>query len=120
MGFILGPKVLSILNTGDFGKMGGVLTTIALSVILFEGGVNLKIKPLKKAWDETLLLTLPTFVLSMLLFTTLLSRIGCRKKVCNMKLEISKEVIKNTVVCNRNFQFLRNQEKSEHPESKII
>lgn len=69
MGFLLGPKVLGMLSTRDFGIMGEVLTTIALIVILFEGGVNLKIKSLKKAWDETLLLTLPTFLLSMLLFT---------------------------------------------------
>ena len=69
MGFLLGPKALNILSTRDFGNMGEILTTIALIVILFEGGVHLKIKPLKKAWDETLLLTLPTFLLSMLLFT---------------------------------------------------
>lgn len=45
LGYILGP-VLDILSANDFGKVGSVLSTLALIVILYEGGLHLKTKDL--------------------------------------------------------------------------
>jgi cell volume regulation protein A len=61
IGIILGP-VLHIVSTEDFGKVGPVFTTIALVVILFEGGLELSIEPLRKSWRSALVLTLVSYL----------------------------------------------------------
>jgi potassium/hydrogen antiporter len=40
VGLLLGP-VMGWVNAADFGKVGPVIATIALVVILFEGGTSL-------------------------------------------------------------------------------
>jgi potassium/hydrogen antiporter len=45
LGYLLGP-VLGILDQGDFGKVGAVLATLALIVILYSGGLELSAKEL--------------------------------------------------------------------------
>ncbi|MCK5598190.1 cation:proton antiporter [bacterium] len=65
LGILIGPKLLNITSADYFGRFGSILTTIALVVILFEGGTGLNLKILRSAWDETLLITIPTFVLTM-------------------------------------------------------
>ncbi|MCB0413856.1 MAG: cation:proton antiporter [Bdellovibrionales bacterium] len=44
-GYILGP-ILGILHVSDFGKVGDIVSTLALIVILYEGGLHLSTKDL--------------------------------------------------------------------------
>ncbi len=57
IGIVIGP-VLNIVGPEDFGKIGHVFTTIALVVILFEGGLELRIEQLLTTWRGTLVVTL--------------------------------------------------------------
>lgn len=45
LGYLLGP-VLGVLDSSDFGKVGGIISTLALIVILYEGGLNLSTRDL--------------------------------------------------------------------------
>ncbi|MCZ6915596.1 MAG: cation:proton antiporter [Gemmatimonadetes bacterium] len=69
-GILIGP-VLGLVSTADFGVVGPVFTTLALVVILFEGGVHLNVKDLARSAGDTLFLSVATFVLTMLLVTHL-------------------------------------------------
>lgn len=60
LGVALGPYGLAWVCTADFGQMGAVLTTIALIVILFEGGVGMSIATVGRALADSLALTLFT------------------------------------------------------------
>ena len=60
IGIIIGP-VLGIVNTGYFGKVGPVFTTLTLVVILFNSGVNLKLSELGSVFGRSLLFSLWTF-----------------------------------------------------------
>jgi len=66
LGIVLGP-VTGLVCPADFGKFGNVATTIALIVILFEGGINLNIRQLKDSLDETAYVALSSFALTMVL-----------------------------------------------------
>ncbi|MGE0633152.1 MAG: cation:proton antiporter [Pseudobdellovibrionaceae bacterium] len=59
IGLIIGP-IIGWVGPENFGGAGEVLTTIALTVILFEGGLSLKLKILSSAVGATLALTLIT------------------------------------------------------------
>ncbi|MFZ4622167.1 MAG: cation:proton antiporter [Bacteroidota bacterium] len=63
IGIAAGP-VLHIVAPGDFGKVGAALTTIALTVILFEGGTTLEIPTIIRAASETLMLTMVSFIVT--------------------------------------------------------
>ena len=65
-GIVIGP-VLGVVTPADFGKVGPVFTTLALVVILFEGGINLNVKDLKRSARDTLVISLATFALTVLL-----------------------------------------------------
>src|SRR5690606_30289570 len=45
IGHLLGP-IFGVLDAGDFGKAGAVISTIALIVILYEGGLHLSARDL--------------------------------------------------------------------------
>jgi Na+:H+ antiporter len=60
IGIIIGP-VLHIVSPLDFGKVGHVFTTIALVVILFEGGLELSFEELRVALRGTLVVTLVSY-----------------------------------------------------------
>ena len=95
-GVVIGP-LLGVVTPADFGKVGPVFTTLALVVILFEGGLHLNMKDLKKSARETLVISIATFALTVLLvlfvadfllpiepLTALLIEIGrasCRERV---------------------------------------
>lgn len=66
LGILAGP-VLGLVSPSDFGKMGSVLSTIALVVILFESGTSLDLKVLGDSIGTTGKLTLTCFALSMAL-----------------------------------------------------
>jgi len=63
LGIVLGP-VLGWIEPSDFGKVGSVIATIALVVILFESGTSLDLPTLRRTAGTTGLLTLSCFVLS--------------------------------------------------------
>lgn len=48
LGYVLGP-VMGVLQPEDFGKVGAILSTTALIVILYEGGLHLKANDLVKS-----------------------------------------------------------------------
>ena len=65
-GIVIGP-LLNVVTPADFGKVGPVFTTLALVVILFEGGLHLNVKDLKKSARDTLVISIATFALTVLL-----------------------------------------------------
>lgn len=69
-GIVIGP-VLHVITPEDFGKVGPVFTTLALIIILFEGGIHLNIRSLADAAKDTLTLSLTTFVMTVLVIALL-------------------------------------------------
>lgn len=63
VGILLGP-VLNIVNSSDLGKIGSLLATIALVVILFESGTSLNLNVLGKSLATTGVLTFWCFALT--------------------------------------------------------
>lgn len=63
LGIVIGP-VLGIAEPQDFGKVGPVVATIALVVILFESGTSLDAPTLRRTAGTTGLLTLSCFLAS--------------------------------------------------------
>lgn len=68
IGIVLGP-VLGIVTPGDFGKVGSLIATIALVVILFESGTSLDLGVLGKSITTTGVLTLVCFALTAAIVT---------------------------------------------------
>jgi len=66
VGIVIGP-VLGIVTPDDFGKIGSLIATIALVVILFESGTSLNITTLGKSLGTTGLLATLCFVLTVLI-----------------------------------------------------
>ena len=62
-GFIVGPSVLNIAGKQDLGKVGPVLATITLIIILYEGGLNLRASSFLKSGFPALILSLLSFSL---------------------------------------------------------
>lgn len=63
IGLLLGP-VSGVISPEDFGKAGRVIATIALVVILFEGGTSLRLDVMRRAMGLTSKLTLTCFILT--------------------------------------------------------
>ena len=63
LGILLGP-LLGIVTPQDFGKIGSVIATIALVVILFESGTSLNLGVLGKSLATTGMLSLVCFALT--------------------------------------------------------
>jgi NhaP-type Na+/H+ or K+/H+ antiporter len=63
VGILIGP-VLGITTPEDFGRIGSLIATIALVVILFEGGTTLNLDVLGKSLGTTGLLAMVSFVLT--------------------------------------------------------
>lgn len=63
VGIVIGP-LLGIVTPADFGKIGSLIATIALVVILFEGGTTLNLDVLGKSLGTTGLLAVVSFVLT--------------------------------------------------------
>lgn len=60
VGILVGP-VLGWLEPGDFGLAGSILTSVALAVILFEAGLELRLNELGQAFGSAVLLTAVVF-----------------------------------------------------------
>ena len=63
LGIVIGP-MLGITTPQDFGKAGTLLATIALVVILFEGGTSLNLGVLGKSLGTTGMLSVTCFALT--------------------------------------------------------
>jgi NhaP-type Na+/H+ or K+/H+ antiporter len=61
LGVVLGP-VTHAVSPDDFGKAGSAMSTIALTVILFESGLSLQLTALRQSLGATLRVTLLAFV----------------------------------------------------------
>jgi len=70
IGLVLGP-VLKIVTPEDFGRVGSVLTAVALVVILFESGIALELDSLKNSLGSSVALTLINFFAAFLIVTLL-------------------------------------------------
>lgn len=62
LGYLMGP-VLGFINPADLGKVGGVVATTALIVILYEGGLHLSARDLLTSSLPAFGLTIVGFVL---------------------------------------------------------
>ena len=68
IGIVIGP-VLGVVSPDDFGKIGPIFTTIALVVILFEGGLELSIESLQSSFRGTMLITVLSYLVGLVLIT---------------------------------------------------
>lgn len=64
IGLAIGP-IAGLVGPENFGSAGEVLTTVALTVILFEGGLSLSLKSLASAAGSTLLLSITTALVTL-------------------------------------------------------
>jgi NhaP-type Na+/H+ or K+/H+ antiporter len=74
IGVIIGP-LLGVVTPEDFGKLGAVFTTIALVIILFEGGLDLSLEPLRRSFRRTILVTLLSYFFALAVLTPFLMAI---------------------------------------------
>ncbi len=61
LGYLAGP-VFGLLEADDFGKMGPILSTIALVIILYEGGLHLSARDLLRSSFPAFKLSLVGFI----------------------------------------------------------
>ncbi|NUO20246.1 cation:proton antiporter [bacterium] len=64
IGLIIGPG-LKIVSSEDFGRVGPVFTTVALIVMLFEGGIGIHLHDLRRSLRGATNLTVAAFLASM-------------------------------------------------------
>lgn len=62
-GIIIGP-IFNLINPDDIGKTGTLFTSIALIIILFEGGLNIEVGNLLRSAKQAILLTVSFFLIS--------------------------------------------------------
>jgi len=61
IGIIAGP-LLGLITVSDFGELGPLFATVALVIILFEGGLSLKVRMIKTAFTRAAILTTVSFI----------------------------------------------------------
>ena len=61
LGFVVGPSVMGVIQPEHLGKVGPILSTVALIVILYEGGLHLSTKDLLQSSSSALILSLLSF-----------------------------------------------------------
>jgi NhaP-type Na+/H+ or K+/H+ antiporter len=66
IGLLIGP-LLGIATPASFGIVGPIFTTVTLAIILFEGGLHLRIETIRASFQGTIVLTLTSFAATMLL-----------------------------------------------------
>jgi NhaP-type Na+/H+ or K+/H+ antiporter len=70
IGVVIGP-VAGLISPGDFGRIGQIFTTVALVIILFEGGLGLKFATLRASLGRGMLLTVLNLLGTMVVTTVL-------------------------------------------------
>ena len=68
IGILIGP-LFGILSPDDFGYVGPLLSAVALVLMLFEGGSHLTLVTLKTSLKDCVVLTLATFIFTVLITT---------------------------------------------------
>jgi len=68
IGLLIGP-VLGFVSPASFGIVGPIFATVTLAIILFEGGLHLKVETIRSSFQGTTILTISSFIATML-FTT--------------------------------------------------
>jgi len=68
IGFVIGP-VFHLVAPEDFGKVGPIFKTVALVVILFEGGLAIRLEDLRSALRGTLFITVGSFLIAAVFLT---------------------------------------------------
>jgi Na+:H+ antiporter len=68
IGFVIGP-LLHLVTPQDFGKLGPIFQTVALVVILFEAGLEIRLENLQGALRDTVLITVGCYFGAWLLLT---------------------------------------------------
>jgi len=68
IGILVGP-LFSILAPEDFGYVGPLLSAVALTLMLFEGGSHLTFETLKESLKDSVVLAIITFMLTVLIST---------------------------------------------------
>jgi len=71
IGILIGPSFLNILKPQDFGFAGPILSSIALILMLFEGGNHLSINNLKESLKDSIPIALITFIITFTITTIL-------------------------------------------------
>lgn len=66
IGLLVGPTS-GIVTPEAFGQLGGVFSTVVLTIILFEGGLNLRVRDLLHSMELGARLTIYSFVAALLL-----------------------------------------------------
>jgi len=66
IGILLGP-LSGFLSPEDFGYVGPLLSAVALSLMLFEGGSHLTFESLKSSLKDSVILAISTFILTVLI-----------------------------------------------------
>lgn len=75
IGYVLGP-VSGIVGPADLGKVGGLLATVALVVILYQGGLNLRARDLLSSALPASLLSFAGFGLVSILTAAIAGTVG--------------------------------------------
>lgn len=70
VGILIGP-VFGVVTPDDFGKIGSLIATIALVLILFDGGTSLDLKVLGRSLKTSGVLSLMCFLLTAVIVTLL-------------------------------------------------
>ena len=63
IGILVGP-LFGIVSPNDFGYVGPLLSAVALTLMLFEGGSHLTLETLKTSLKDSVVLALSTFMLT--------------------------------------------------------
>ena len=66
LGILVGP-LFGIISPDDFGYVGPLLSAVALTLMLFEGGSHLTLETLKSSLKDSVILAITTFVLTVLI-----------------------------------------------------
>ena len=66
IGILVGP-LFGILTPEDFGYVGPLLSAVALTLMLFEGGSHLTLETLKSSLKDSVVLALTTFLITLLI-----------------------------------------------------
>ena len=66
LGILVGP-IFDIVSPDDFGHVGSLLSAVALTLMLFEGGSHLTLKTLKTSLKDCVILSLSTFLFTIII-----------------------------------------------------
>ncbi|MBM3214705.1 hypothetical protein FJZ36_07305 [Candidatus Poribacteria bacterium] len=87
LGIVIGP-VLGIVSPETFGSVGLAFSTIALIVILFEGGTDLSLSQLRRSFGQTVGLTLATFFATVALVAAAVGFVSLQRQHADVRYRI--------------------------------